>query len=186
MAKENMMDMMFRDTEVMSEAITMCRREYELYPCPEIWDLVVKVYVSSFRYLTEMSQWFGTPTSRDRLRLISKAKWDISSSAVMGELRQTSEAVIKEVEYQHRSEMRDATNRLKGIEQDQQKILAAMETQRKILTSLQEEREVMTEIQDQQKILHLLQQVETKLNQLSTRDDRGIHLPLQQSSADTN
>ena len=167
------MDVLFRDMEVMTEAITMCQREYKLYPCHEIRDLVAKVYVSSFRYLTEMSQWLGTPTSNNRLLSISKVKWDISSS-IMGELRQTSEAVIREVEYQHRSEMRDATNRLKDIEQDQQKILAAMEAQRKILASLQEEREVMTEIQDQQKILHLLQQVETRLNQLSTRDDGKI------------
>ena len=185
MAEENMMDIMLRDMEVMTEAIKMCQRECELYPCQEMLDLVVKVYVSSFRYLTEMSQWFGTPTSKNRLRSIKGLTWDISSSAAMGELRQTSEAVIKEVEYQHRSEMRDAAHRLKGIEQDQQKILAAMEAQRKILTTLQEEREVMTEIQDQQKILHLLQQVETKLNQLSTRDNRGVHLPLQQLSADT-
>ena len=170
MAEENMMDMMLRDMEVMTEAIKMCQREYELYPCQEMLDLVIKVYVSSFRYLTEMSHWLP----KNRLRSIKGLTWDISSSAAMEELRQTSEAVIKEVEYQHRSEMRDAANRLKGMEQDQQKILRAMEAQKKILASLQEEREVMTEIQDQQKILHNLQQVETKLNLLLVRDNEHI------------
>ena len=165
------MDLMLREIEVMAEVIKMCQREYKLYPCQEIRDLVAKVYIASFEYLTEMSRFLKNPL---KLSVMGKIKWTDQSSIAMAELRQTSEAVIKEVEYQHRAEMRDAANRLKGIEQDQGRIFAAMEAQKKILASLQEEREVMNEIQDQQRILHLLQQVETRLNQLSTRDDGNI------------
>lgn len=144
-----------------NETIRSCEREFELYPGDEIQELMVKLYTGLFGFLQKSLDIISqSDIKRGLSRLSSGAQVQFQDS--ISEIRKISNSVTKEVEYRHRVELREANSRLKDMEKDQQRMLAAVEDQRRILASLQEERKIMTVIQEQQKILQVVQQLQMR------------------------
>ena len=78
----------------------------------------------------------------------------------MAEVHRLSQAVLREVDYQHRLELRQTSSRVVDMQIEQRKILTTLEDQKLILQSLQEERRVTSVVQEQQKILQVLQKIQ--------------------------
>jgi hypothetical protein len=106
---------------------------------------------------------------------VTREPWPGFSRHV-GELRKGSQDVLKEVEYLDRRETRIASTRLKFMEKDQQKILAAVEEQRKIMSNLQQQQQILEIVKDQQEVLQSVQQLLIQLRPLGTSAETGISL----------
>ena len=81
----------------------------------------------------------------------------------LSRLRRLSQSVQREVDYRHRSEMREAADRLVEMQVEQRKILMAVEDQKRILEALQEERSIMSLVQQQQKIMQVVQDIQNRM-----------------------
>lgn len=81
----------------------------------------------------------------------------------LAEVRKLSQAVLREVDYQHRLELRETSSRIMDMQIEQRKILTTLEDQKRILRSLQEERRIISVVQEQQKILQIVQQIQATM-----------------------
>ncbi len=77
--------------------------------------------------------------------------------------RRLSQSVQLEVDYRHRSEMREAAHRLVEMQVEQRKILMAVEDQKRVLEGLQEERSIMSLVQEEQKIMQVVQDIQNRM-----------------------
>ena len=143
----------------MSDAITSCERELILYKDPELYSLVEKLYHKHLEALYLTHQHYTSSSSRRLVRL-NLHLFQTAFEKPMKEIRRLSQAVLREVDYQHRVELRDATSRIADMQIEQRKILTTLEDQKRILRSLQEERQIMSVVQEQQKILQVVQQIQ--------------------------
>ncbi|EON61324.1 hypothetical protein W97_00537 [Coniosporium apollinis CBS 100218] len=149
----------------MADAAEACQREYDLYPVAEVQELVTSLYGEMIPFLEQIIKLHGT--ARSRFFRGDGGRHEIQDSTVR--VRKISQKIIREVEYLHRREMREAHLRLQDVERKQITVLQVMEAQQKILISLQEEQKIMAVISDQQKILQMLQQLQMRFPQ-STKD----------------
>ncbi|XTI94546.1 hypothetical protein V2W45_1348985 [Cenococcum geophilum] len=140
-----------------SDAIRICQREYDLYPAPEIRNAMTKLYVAVLELAREAQTVMLRSSSRWVLDSLSAQ--DSAITKLLTKIQKQTQAIMQEVEYQQRLEMRDMSSRARNIERDQQKILAGIKNQKKILESLQEQQKIMSMIKTQQEILQGVQQL---------------------------
>jgi hypothetical protein len=152
--------------EEMSETISICQRELDLYPDPKLFSLMEKLYMELLNFLQAARKVYSSKTS-GAFRNILDTSFQKAFERSSGQIRKLSEAVLREVDYHHRLEMRESSSRLKDMEQDQRKILQGLEDQKQILESMQEERKIMTMVQDQQKILQAVQAIQMRMQMIT-------------------
>lgn len=140
----------------MSEAITTCERELLLYRDPKLQDLVGRLYSELLATLHAGYKFYSNHRSLLRKQLGLRPTFE----KPMAEVRRLSQAVLREVDYQHRLELRETSSRIVDMQIEQRKILTTLEDQKRILRSLQEERRIISVVQEQQKILQIVQQIQ--------------------------
>src|SRR5271170_5132936 len=144
----------------MSEVVTECERELVLYQDPNIYFLVEQCYIELLQSLERCAKVYKSSTS-------AILPWQISfregMEKSMARIRKLSQSVIREVDYRHRLEMREASHRLVEMQIEQRKILMAVEDQKRVLESLQEERSIMSLVQEQQKIIQVVQDIQRRM-----------------------
>lgn len=140
----------------MSDAIMSCERETVLYQDPKLYSLVEKVYLELLEILNANLKFYATAWIRRGTQINVRTMTKKS----IAEVRRLSQAVLREVDYQHRLEMRATSSRIVDMQIEQRQIPATLEDQKRILRSLQEERKIMTVVQEQQKVLQVVQQIQ--------------------------
>lgn len=143
----------------MSEAITTCERELDLYRNPKLQNLVGRLYCELLATLHAGYKFYSNHRSLLRNKLGLRSNFE----KPMAEVRRLSQAVLREVDYQHRLELRRTSSRVADMQIEQRKILTTLEDQKRILRSLQEERRIISVVQGQQKILQIVQQIQGTL-----------------------
>lgn len=146
-----------------SEVIAICERELVLNQNPEIISLVQMCYMELLQLLEVYYRAFSNPSNFQ-----INIRESVEKS--MAQIRKHSQSVVREVDYRHRLEMRDASHRLVEIQTEQQKILMAVEDQKRVLQALQEERSIMSLVQEQQKIMQVVQNIQRRLQNSSLQD----------------
>ena len=143
----------------MSEAVQTCARELFLYKDSKLQDLIARLYAQLFGALKILSKFHLTPRLA-RLSKVAGIRAEVVLKEHMAEMRKLSQAVLREVDYQHRFEQREISSRVVDMQIEQRKILTTLEAQRRILKSLQEERRIIGVVKEQQKILQIVQQIQ--------------------------
>ena len=151
----------------MSDAIQTCERELVLYKDAKLQNLVARLYVQLFEVLEAWSRLYLHSISSRALHLLN-THTDIEKP--MAEMRRLSQAVLREVDYQHRVELHETSLRVADMQIEQRKILTTLEDQRRILKSLQEERKIIGVVQEQQKILQIVQQIQGAMQMRGTSE----------------
>ena len=77
--------------------------------------------------------------------------------------RECSEAILREVNYRHRIELRETSSCVADMQAEQGKIVSTMEERRRILDALQDQKKIADIIREQQRILQLVQQIQAQL-----------------------
>lgn len=145
----------------MSEVVAVCERELVLYQDPKIYSLVERCYIELLQILERSSKAYSkSSTSTNLWRNMTFREAIEKSMAHIGKL---SQAVLREVDYRHRLEMREASNRLVEMQVEQRKILMVVEDQERVLKSLKEERSIMNLVQEQQKIMQVVQDIQGRM-----------------------
>jgi serine kinase of HPr protein (carbohydrate metabolism regulator) len=151
--------------EEISETMVSCLREYELYQSARIRGLIQKLYLGLIAFCEQSIKLMqASSLKRASLEIRGATREDFQSS--ISNIRKISALVMREVEYPNRVELRDAHARLRNMEQDQQRMLLAMEDQKKIMLSLKVVRKITTMINDQQSILEAVQNLQMKVSAL--------------------
>ena len=145
----------------MSDAIQTCERELVLYKSSKLQDLVARLYVPLLEILGRLNS---------NHMLIQQPQLRPMVEKRMAEIRRLSQAVLREVDYQHRVELHKTSLRVADIQIEQRKILTTLEDQRRILKSLQEERRIIGVVQEQQKILQIVQQIQGAMQMRGTSE----------------
>lgn len=140
----------------MQDALQMCEREYKLYPEPKVAELVKELCVEMVCTAEVASRTLRGTTSK---MLFSINQPVLGMKTAVSKIRGISDKVIREVEYLHRRELRDAHQRLREVDRKQNEVLRMLGEQRRILDSLQEEQKMLSTIADHQKVLQLLQRL---------------------------
>jgi hypothetical protein len=152
--------------EEISETMESCGREYELYPSARIRGLIEKLYLGLIAFCEQSIKLMQASSFKRASLGVWGATRDENFQSSISNIRKISASVMREVEYLNRVELRDAHARLRNMEQDQQRMLLAMEDQKKIMLSLKEERKITTMINDQQSILEAVQNLQMKVSAL--------------------
>jgi hypothetical protein len=146
--------------EELAETMRACEREYDLYPSPMATQLLAKLYSEFLEFCSQAIQTIqSTSVARIATANVARSRFQASITRI----RKISSSVTREVEFQHRLELRNAHQRLINMERAQQSMIVAMQDQEKILTSLAEERRLVTMMKDQQVILQTVQQLQMRL-----------------------
>ena len=151
----------------MSEAIQTCERELVLYKDAKLQNLVTRLYVQLFEIL---DTWFGFCLCWISSRALDPLNTRTYIENPMAEMRRLLQAVLREVDYQHRVEQRKTSSKVADMQIEQRKILTTLEDQRRILKSLQEERRIIGVVQEQQKILQIVQQIQGAMQMRRTSE----------------
>ena len=152
----------------MSDAIQTFERDLVLYKDSKLQDLVARLYVQLFEILKIWRRFYFTPTRLHISLLLLIDRFD--DEKPMAEMRRLSQAVLREVDYQHRLELRETSSKVADMQIEQRKILTTLEDQRRILKSLQEERRIIGVVQEQQKILQIVQQIQGTMQMRGTSE----------------
>ena len=159
------MDLMENLTQ-MSDVIQTSTRELILYKDPKLSDLVKRLYV---QLLEAFSIWKPHLGRKGQL-MIRERVFQTEIEKRMAEMRKLSQAVLQEVDYLHRVELRETSSRIVSMQTEQKKILQTLEDQKRILQSLQEERRIIHVVQEQQKILQIVQQIQGAMQTRGTSE----------------
>lgn len=154
----------------MSDAITTCERELGLYKDPKIQDLVERLYSELLEVLHAGLEFYSNRRYLLRNQLGLQLGLQPTFEKSMAEVRRLSQAVLREVDYQHRLELRETSSRIVDMQIEQRKILTTLEDQKRILRSLQEERRIISVVQEQQKILQIVQQIQGTMQARGTSE----------------
>ncbi|KAL6837653.1 hypothetical protein V8C40DRAFT_230515 [Trichoderma camerunense] len=144
------------------DALETCTREYELYPEPKLKVMITKLYTESVSGMTAMLK-----ILQEKSKVWTQGRDTQNLKDTIAKMRQSSQKVIKEVEYLHRRELRQAHLRLREIDRKQDQVIRALDEQKKILISMQEEQKALNLINDHQKVVQMLQQLLAKLPPLA-------------------
>ena len=100
----------------MSDAIQTCERELVLYKDARLQGLVVRVYVKLFETLKAWYDIYSRSSSSRKFRLLNIRPDTEPPTAEMekpmAEMRRLSQAVLREVDYQHRAELHETSSRV--------------------------------------------------------------------------
>ncbi|KFA79374.1 hypothetical protein S40288_10816 [Stachybotrys chartarum IBT 40288] len=143
----------------MQEASTTCTREYGLYPEPELKRHLVSLYTDSFSGMAEILT--NLRGGKATMAFRSEPKSD-ELQRTIAKSRKPCQKVIREVEYLHRKESRQAHLKLREVDKKQDQVLKTLEEQQRILLSLREEQRALSLVGDHQKILQRLRQLLSK------------------------
>ncbi|KEY74988.1 hypothetical protein S7711_10447 [Stachybotrys chartarum IBT 7711] len=143
----------------MQEASTTCTREYGLYPEPELKRHLVSLYTDSFSGMAEILT--NLRGGKATMAFRSEPKSD-ELQRTIAKSRKPSQKVIREVEYLHRKESRQAHLKLREVDKKQDQVLKTLEEQQRILLSLREEQRALSLVGDHRKILQRLRQLLSK------------------------
>ena len=161
----------------MSDVVQICERELVLYKDAKVQDLVGRLYVQLFEALDAWRNFYShSGSSRMHHLLKIRPDTEILTPEIeksMAEIRRLSQAVLREVDYRHRVELRETSSKVADIQIQQRKILTTLEDQRRILKSLQEERRIISVVQEQQKILQIVQQIQGAMQMRGTGEQAG-------------
>lgn len=146
----------------MSEVVAGIERELLLYQYPEMISWVEKCHIELLQVLESCHETFSNSSALANEFQRMSLRREMEKS--MAQIRKLSEAVLREVNYRHRSEMRDASHRLVEMQMEQRKILISVEDQKRLLESLQEERSIMSLVQEQQKIMQVVQDIQRRMH----------------------
>lgn len=141
----------------MQDALETCTREYELYPEPKLKVIIMELYTESFSGMTIVLK-----VLRERSKVWAQGRNTQILKDTIAKIRRSSQKVMKEVEYLHRRELRQAHLRLREIDRKQDQVIRALDEQKKILISMQEEQKSLNLINDHQKVVQMLQQLLAK------------------------
>jgi len=159
LAKLDFIEGILRALVEMQDAFETCEREYSLYPEPHVKDLVLDLYTEVISGLASIARLLpDTARNSMRLAIISDSHARMISDSIET-IQACARKVIKEVEYLHRKELREAHLRLRQIDRKQDQVIRALEEQRRIMLSLQEEQKILTSVNNHQKVLQMLQQL---------------------------
>ena len=115
-----------------TKASKICEREYALYPEPGVKKLVVALYTESLSGMQKIFTVLTRNPTRSRLPQIAESELQRTVKKV----KEFSENVIREVEYLHRRELREARLRLREVDWKQNEVMKAIEERRRILVSI--------------------------------------------------
>ncbi|KAF3073666.1 hypothetical protein CFAM422_003935 [Trichoderma lentiforme] len=141
----------------MQDALETCTREYELYPEPKLKVIIMKLYTESFSGMTIVLK-----VLREKSKPWTQGRNTQILKDTIAKIRRSSQKVMKEVEYLHRRELRQAHLRLREIDKKQDQVIRALDEQKKILIAMQEEQKALNLINDHQKVVQMLQQLLAK------------------------
>lgn len=141
----------------MQDALETCTREYELYPEPKLKVIIMELYTESFSGMTIVLK-----VLREKSKVWAQGRNTQILKDTIAKIRRSSQKVMKEVEYLHRRELRQAHLRLREIDRKQDQVIRALDEQKKILVSMQEEQKALNLINDHQKVVQMLQQLLAK------------------------
>lgn len=141
----------------MQDALETCTREYDLYPEPKLKVIIMKLYTESFSGMTIVLK-----VLREKSKPWTQGRNTQILKDTIAKIRRSSQKVMKEVEYLHRRELRQAHLRLREIDKKQDQVLRALDEQKKILIAMQEEQKALNLINDHQKVVQMLQQLLAK------------------------
>lgn len=156
------MTIVFEAMQEMSEAIELCTREHALYQDPKLTSLIEKLYLEALDITKILMTYYEKKKSSRLLSAINERDIPQLESATV-RIRRISEAVLREVDYQHRLEMRRTSNRIVEMQVEQRRMMGMLEDQKRILQGMEEERKIMGVIQGQQEILQVVQQIQLRL-----------------------
>jgi hypothetical protein len=142
------------------EVIEICQRETKLYKSDMIIKLTVSAYEDILKYHLVCIQASMQP---GYVRAALAGTLSGRLQRISDRLQNTAAKILKEVEYQHRLEMRQASQRIAEMHIQQRHIIDMLNGQRRILESLQEEQQLMDVIKGQQRILQITQQIQQRL-----------------------
>ena len=155
----------------MFDAIQTCERELILYKDSKLQDLVARLYIQLFKILKTLREIYFNPLQVHRYKQLNIGSYiGNEMEEPMAEMRRLRQAVMREVDYQHRVELRETSSRVADMQIEQRKILTTLEDQRRILKSLQEERRIIGVVQEQQKILQIVQQIQGAMQMRGTSE----------------
>lgn len=143
----------------MQDAFQMCEREYRLYPEHRVRELFEELCKEMLFAAASSIKVVETSTSRRTIKGLLNGDQQLRMKDTTIRIKSLSEKVIREVEYLHRRELREAHQRLREVDRKQDEALRMLEEQRRILVSLQEEQKLLALVADHQKVLQLLQQL---------------------------
>lgn len=154
------MDFVLEVMQEISDAMELCAREQYLYQAPKLKDLVEQLYVEVIESTMILSKTCQEITKK---RIFDPYRQKEKLKEATARIRRISEAVVREVEYQHRLEMLRTSNRIVEMQVEQRRMVGMLEDQKRILAGMEEERRVMGVIQGQQEILHVVQEIQRRL-----------------------
>lgn len=143
----------------MQDAFQMCEREYRLYPERRVRELFEELCKEMLLAAASSIKLVQTSTSRRAIKGLLNRDQQLEMKDTTTRIKSLSEKVIREVEYLHRRELREAHQRLREVDRKQDEALRMLEEQQRILVSLQEEQKLLALLADHQKVLQLLQQL---------------------------
>ena len=155
--------------EELSDAIVVCEREISLYKAQRLYNLVSRVYYEFLEAMSLCTKYYQrSPIQAAMNRLQFRPAFE----ARIAEIRRLSQAILREVDYHHRLEMRDTGSRVVAMQVEQRKILSTLQDQRRILQSLREERKIMDLVHEQQKILQVVQQIQSAMREADPKGEK--------------
>ncbi|KAF3767943.1 hypothetical protein M406DRAFT_70047 [Cryphonectria parasitica EP155] len=150
---------MLNSLEEMQEAFVMCEREYKLYPEGNIHLLFESLCKEMVVGMESTLKFHRMPKSNILVASSSVLSAREALQNTVTRIKNLSEKVIREVEYHHRRELREASQRLREVDRKQDEVLRRLEEQQRILSGLQQEQKLLATVTEYQKVLQLLQQL---------------------------
>ena len=168
--------------EEMADAAETCGREYALYQDPKIHELLVSLHTTLFS-ISQLCTKYLSNSKKVLANTFHSKGFREDLDAHTSKMRKGTAAILREVGYRHRVEMRNSSRQLieasaeyqkqlVEVKFEQRKVLNAVEEQRKILECLREDRTILKVVHEQQKILQAVQQIELRL-----REAEGVSCP---------
>lgn len=151
---------MYTGIEELGDALTVCAREFELYRDNErIVGLVIKVYQEILDTMSLCTA--NMPEDRPQgMKITFSGGLGERYKQQVAAMRKALERLMREVDYQHRLEMRESSRKIADMHIQQQQMAQMLRDQRLLVESLQQERQIMKLVQEQQKILAAVQNIQ--------------------------
>lgn len=147
----------------MTEVIEVCNRERQLYESDKLSRMIADCYLEVLNVLRLSLQEIQGRRFMRTLMASMDNSYRSELDKAMTTIRRISDSILREVDYQHRLEMRETSSRVIDMQFQQHKMLALLENQQSILQEMDEERKVMTATQGQQEVLQAIQPIERQL-----------------------
>jgi hypothetical protein len=140
-----------------ADAVSASTRVLQLYTDEQLLELVVDAHQHMFNHAELCIDFPSRSRAIAASPMISiRPKLDRN----IAEMRRMSAKIIREVNYGHRSEMREASQKIAIMHFEQYEISRILHDQSTILQSMQQERVLLDSVLEQQKILQIVQTIQ--------------------------